>query len=142
MFETLILMTPLAMTDDVAPGTKQHTVLIVDDEVLIRWSLSERLKLSGYGVVEAATGAEAWSALDAGGVDAVLLDIKLPDADGMTLLDRIKVKHPALPVLMITAHGTDDMAADALRRGACDFVHKPFDVEEIAALVDKALTPR
>ncbi len=141
MFQTLILMTPLAMTDDAATGANQRTVLVVDDEVLIRWSLSERLKLSGYDVVEAATGAEAMAAVSAGVIDAILLDIKLPDADGLSLLGRFKTDLPEVPVVMITAHGTDEMAAVAKRRGAWGFVHKPFDVEEIATLVDKALAP-
>ena len=140
MFESLILMTPLAMSDDVVQAKTARTVLIVDDEILIRWSIGERLKQSGYGVIEAANGADAMAALKAGGVHAVLLDIKLPDANGLRLLSRIKALAPAAPVLMITAHGTEEMAADAAAHGAYAFVHKPFDVEEIAALVDKALT--
>lgn len=139
MFESLFMMTPLAMSDDVVSVTNKRTVLIVDDEILIRWSLGERLKQSGYAVIEAANGADAIAALKLGGVDAILLDIKLPDANGLRLLGRFKAMAPAVPVIMITAHGTDEMAADASSRGAYAFVHKPFDVEEIAAVVDKAL---
>lgn len=139
MFETLFMMTPLAMSDDVVVVKNKRTVLIVDDEILIRWSLGERLKQSGYGVVEAANGADATAAVKEGKIDAVLLDIKLPDANGLRLLARFKAMAPKVPVIMITAHGTDEMAADASARGAFALVHKPFDVEEVAAVVDKAL---
>ncbi len=114
------------------------TALVVDDEDLIRWSLGQRLERDGHRVLEAASGAEALERA-AGGVDVVLVDYGLPDMDGLTLLDRIRDEQPDTPVILITAFSTVERAVDAVRRGAFHFVTKPFDVDEVAALVDRAL---
>ena len=115
------------------------TVLVVDDEHLIRWSLEQQLRREGYGVLLAETGAEALQKAQAEGPDLVLLDVRLPDADGLEILERLRVANPEAPVIMITAHGGVESAVRAMKLGAHDYVIKPFDVEELKLTVKKAL---
>src|SRR5262249_12919169 len=113
-------------------------ILVVDDEQLIRWSLSERLKEQGYRVLEADSVASALEA-HADGVDLVLLDYKLPDGDGLSVLKRIKEVDPDTRAIMLTAHTSVDSAAEAMKQGAYHYANKPFNLDEIALLVKKAL---
>jgi DNA-binding NtrC family response regulator len=115
------------------------TVLVVDDEHLIRWSLEQQLRREGYGVQLAETGAEALQKAQAEGPDLILLDVRLPDADGLEILERLRVANPEAPVIMITAHGGVESAVRAMKLGAHDYVIKPFDVEELKLTVKKAL---
>jgi two-component system response regulator AtoC len=114
------------------------TVLVVDDEALIRWSLAERLKADGYRVLEAETGAAAVDHLG-DGVDLVLLDYRLPDTDGVSVLRKIKEVDPEIPVILLTACTSVETAVEAMKLGAFHFANKPFDVDEVAAIVDRAL---
>src|SRR5215831_14781028 len=114
------------------------TILVVDDEQLIRWSLTERLEQAHYRVVEAGTAAEA-RARHAEGVDLVLLDYRLPDGDGISVLKAIKEADPDTLVILLTAHSTVDMAVEAMKHGAYHYANKPFNLDEIALLVEKAL---
>jgi two-component system, NtrC family, response regulator AtoC len=113
-------------------------ILVVDDEELIRWSLVERMRADGYDVVEAGTGADAIDhARD--GVDLVLLDYKLPDSDGVTVLRRIKELDPDALVILLTAYASVETAVEAMKEGAFHFANKPFDLDDVAFLVSRAL---
>ena len=114
------------------------TVLVVDDEPLIRWSLTDRLTSAGYRVVEADTAASAVER-HAEGVDLVLLDYKLPDGDGLAVLKQIKDADPDTLVILLTAYSTVNTAVEAMKHGAYHYATKPFDVDEVAILVAKAL---
>ena len=114
------------------------TVLVVDDEALIRWSLTERLKAEGYNVLEADTGQSAMERL-AEGVDLVLLDYRLPDTDGVTILRKIKELDQDTLVILLTAYASVETAVEAMKLGAYHFANKPFNLDEIAAMVERAL---
>ena len=115
-------------------------VLVIDDEPLIRWALSEGLTDAGYVVQQAADGGEARAALTAHGAGAlvVLLDLRLPDVADLSLLRHIRARRPDAPVLVMTAHGSSEEAAEAARLGVVGFVSKPFDVAEMVKLVNAA----
>ena len=119
-------------------------VLVVDDELLIRWALREALEARGYVVTEAADAAAARDAFDDRGArpDAVVLDYRLPDSNDLGLLTAIRHAAPATPVIMMTAHGTADMVTSALELGASHVVSKPFEVHQMVDLVDDALAVR
>lgn len=114
------------------------TVLVVDDEPLIRWSLVNRLNEEGYRTVEAGTASEA-VALHRDGVDLVLLDFALPDANGLAVLKQIKDSDPDTLVIMLTANTEVGTAVEAMKSGAFHYANKPFDLDEIMLLVEKAL---
>ncbi|MHB8766927.1 MAG: sigma-54-dependent transcriptional regulator, partial [Deferrisomatales bacterium] len=116
-----------------------HTVLIVDDEYLIRWSLSENLKQDGVRCVTAESGEEALEAFRSESPDLVLLDIKLPGMDGIQVLERIKEIDRDVPVIMVTATSHVDTAVKAMKLGAYDYVSKPFDLTEVRTKVRHAV---
>ena len=116
----------------------QATVLVVDDEALVRWSLKERLSDDGHRVLEAGTGREALERA-AEGVDLVLLDYKLPDSDGLAILAQLKERDRDLPVILLTAHSTVELAVQAMKGGAYHYANKPFNLDEVSMLVDKGL---
>jgi DNA-binding NtrC family response regulator len=114
------------------------TILVVDDDQLIRWSLTTRLTDEGYRVLEAENAADALRRCREG-VDLVLLDYRLPDADGLTVLKQIKDVDSDTLVILLTAYSSVDTAVEAMKHGAYHYANKPFNVDEIALLVAKAL---
>src|SRR4029079_1882761 len=114
------------------------TILVVDDEQLIRWSLKDRLTDEGYRVVEAETAAPALARSEEG-VDLVLLDYKLPDGDGLAVLKKIKERDPDTLVILLTAYSSVETAVEAMKHGAYHYANKPFNLDEIALLVENAL---
>jgi two-component system response regulator AtoC len=114
------------------------TVLVVDDEPLIRWSLVDRLKQAGYRTLEAGSAGEA-VALHRDGADLILLDFALPDANGLAVLKQVKETDPDTLVIMLTAQTGVETAVEAMRHGAFHYLNKPFDLDEVMALVEKAL---
>jgi two-component system response regulator AtoC len=114
-------------------------ILIVDDEKLIRWSITERLTREGLLTSEAASGEAATGVFGREPVDLVLLDLKLPDTDGLTLLRRFQEQIPELPVVIMTAHSSVDTAVEAMKLGAHDYLTKPFNLDELVLSVRRAL---
>ncbi len=114
------------------------TVLVVDDEQLIRWSLVERLSQDGYRTLEAETGAEALDQFGEG-VDLVLLDYRLPDTDGLQVLKELRRRDPDTLVILLTAFSNVATAVEIMKAGAYHYAPKPFNLDEIALLVEKAL---
>lgn len=120
------LLFPAAMT----------RALIVDDEPSMRFAVHEALEAHGIAVISVDRAAEAFAHLD--DVDVVVSDYMMPDLDGMQLLERIAATHPSLPVVLVTAHGSERLAVRALQRGAYDYLSKPFDNDELCHVVDRA----
>ena len=119
-------------------------VLIVDDESLIRWSLSETLAEAGHTVTEAGDGASVVRMLADRPTppDVVLLDYRLPDSNDLGLLATIRQLAPRTPVILMTAYGTPELTRDALDLGAYRVVNKPFEVRDLAALILQAHASR
>lgn len=120
----------------------RQQILVVDDEVNLRRVLNAQLTRDGYDVHGAANGDEALRLLAEHHVDLMITDLRMPGMDGVELLQRALRQEPDLPVVMITAHGTVDTAVEALKSGAFDYITKPFDQEEVLAIVRKALAMR
>jgi DNA-binding NtrC family response regulator len=111
-------------------------VLVVDDEPLIRWSISETLGAAGHQVTEAQDAASALKALaDAPEPDVVLLDFRLPDSNDLGLLATIRQIAPAATIIMMTAFGTPDVTAGALELGASRVLNKPFNMHDLEDIV-------
>ena len=123
-------------------GMKAAKILIVDDELNMRLVLKAMLKKEGYEVVTAADGLEALRVLREEKIAVVATDLKMPRLDGMGLLDRIMQDDPALPVIILTAYGTVANAVDALKKGAFDYLTKPFEQDELKTVLLKAVKTR
>ena len=115
-------------------------MLVVDDEPLIRWSVLETLEQSGHAVAEAGDRAGALRSVSSANqpFDVVLLDYRLPDSNDLALLAAIRQLAPTTAVIMMTAFGTPEVTAGALQLGAFRVVPKPFEIDEMAALVLQA----
>ncbi len=115
------------------------TILVCDDEELIRWSLREHLSAEGYRVVEAVDGLDCLDKMGSVGPDLLLTDLKMPKMGGMEVLRRLRSEGRDLPILVLTAHGAVDSAVEATRLGASAYLTKPFDLREVGLAVEKAL---
>ena len=113
-------------------------MLVVDDEVNLRKVLAAMLRKEGYDVAVAADGTQALAELEKNGADVVVTDLVMSPMGGMDLLKAVNAARPDVPVIIITAHGTVDSAVEAIKRGAFDYITKPFEHSEIKAVVAKA----
>jgi len=114
-------------------------IVVVEDEPAIRRGVSDALRLSGYEVTEAADGMVGLREASSAGVDLVLLDIMLPKRDGLEVLSELRRTHPARPVILLTARGSEDDRVRGLKMGADDYVVKPFSAKELIARVEAIL---
>jgi len=117
----------------------KRTILVVDDEAIARDNLGHILTKDGHAVLLAADGEEAVDILRQQEVDLVLTDLRMRDIDGMVVLEEAKKLWPAAEVVVITGHASIDIAVEAMRKGAYHFVIKPFKINELRAIIDKAL---
>ena len=115
-------------------------VLVVDDETLLRWSISEVLRRAGHSVVEATSASSAREVMTdtSDPIDVVLLDLRLPDSNDLRLLEEVRRRMPQSAVVVMTAIGTPEVVEGALRLGAHRVVSKPFDMHEIETLTREA----
>jgi two-component system response regulator AtoC len=117
-------------------GVRCLRVLVVDDEPLIRWSIAETLGAAGHQVIEAQDAVSTLRVLaEAPTPDLILLDFRLPDSNDLGLLAEIRRIVPTTPVVMMTAFGTPDMTAGALKLGASRVLNKPFNMHDLEGLV-------
>jgi len=117
-----------------------ETVLIVEDEKLIRMTLRDRLEAEGYAVHEASRGEEGLRELEArDDIDMALLDYKLPDMNGIEVFKRVQAMRPDIPVILMTAYSSIEKAVEAMRLGAFNYLTKPFTMDELVVNVAKAL---
>lgn len=117
-------------------------ILVVDDDQELRTTLCELLADQGFGLSQASAGRQALEEFAKLGCDAVLLDLQLPDADGVTVLADMVRSRPDVPVLIITGHGSVAHAVEAIKAGAHDFMEKPLDTERLLITVRNALASR
>ena len=114
-------------------------ILVVDDEEGVRWALRKALEQADFRVDLAVDGPAGLLAAGDPDVDLVLLDVRLPGQDGLDVLREICKRRPDLPVVMMTAYGTLQVAVEAMKLGAYDYIGKPFDIDEVLLVVEKAL---
>jgi DNA-binding NtrC family response regulator len=127
-----------------ANARRSLRVLVVDDELLIRWAIAETLGVLGHRVVQAEDGASALRALSGGDepIDAVVLDYRLPDSNDLSLLAMIRRLVPACRVIMMSAYGTADIVQGARDLGVYDVLSKPFELHELGTLLGEACDER
>src|SRR3954453_7792292 len=122
-------------------STQPH-ILVADDEKSIRLMLETGLALNGFRVTTVRTGREALEAATSGEFDAVLSDIYMPDGSGLELVDALPPTRPNLPIILVTAQGSLEVAVQAVERGASDFIGKPFDISAVVELLRRYLAAR
>jgi DNA-binding NtrC family response regulator len=129
----------MAKGDSSTRATSKGTLLVVDDERSLRFSIGEWARDEGYAPLEAASGREALELARERAVDAVVLDLKLADEDGLRVLRELRDNDPSLPVVMLTGHGTVEQAVRAIQLGAYDFMLKPPDLSHLGLVLERAL---
>src|SRR5277367_4510714 len=120
--------------------SKATKILIVDDDASMVFMLKELLEEHGHATVLAANGREGLERLDY--ADAVLTDLQMPGMSGLELIHAIHEEDATLPVVVLTAHGSEKDAVRAMKAGAYDYLTKPFDIDEVTLTVDRALETR
>ncbi len=116
------------------------TVLLVDDEPGVLFTLSEVLTDRGHKVITARSGDEALTKLE--DAETVVTDLSMPGMNGLELMGHITSRDPTLPILLLTAHGSERVAVAAMKQGAYDYLAKPFDIDEVAVVIERALEAR
>jgi two-component system response regulator AtoC len=119
-----------------------HRVLVIDDDASLRYTLEAVLSDAGLSVDVCESGAAGLAAFEARGADVVLTDLAMPGVDGMKVLERLRAQDPGVPVLMLTAHGSERVAVAAMKAGAFDYIPKPFDPDELVLAVRRAVEMR
>ncbi len=119
--------------------TDQYTVLVVDDEKVLRDGCTLVLQPEGYRVFTAANGQEALDKLAAEPVNVVLCDLKMPVMGALEVLEQTSVRYPGIPVIIMTGLGTVTDAVECMKKGAYDFVTKPFSIDHLCLVVKRAL---
>ena len=117
-------------------------ILVVDDEESIREFFQIMLKREGYEVVTASNGREGFEFLKKNPVDLIISDIQMPEMSGLELLSKVKELDPETVMVMITAFGSTEIAVEAMKRGAYDYVQKPFKIDEVKIVIKQALEKR
>jgi len=114
-------------------------ILLVDDEANIRTVFSDVLKRAGYRVKAVENGHEAIKEVEEKTYNLALVDLRMPKMDGIDVLENIKKRKPEVPVIIYTGHGSVTTAVEAMRKGAVDYLNKPFSAEELKLSIRKAL---
>src|SRR5439155_15095487 len=114
-------------------------IVIIEDELPIRRGIADALRAAGYEIAEAADGLRGTEEAVRAGVDLVLLDLLLPKRDGLQVLAELRKVRPTLPVIILTARGTEDDRVRGLKMGADDYVVKPFSARELLARIEAVL---
>ncbi len=117
-------------------------VLVIDDDASLRYTLEAVLTDAGFAVETAERGEKGLAAFEQRGADVVLTDLAMPEMDGMQVLERLRALDPSVPVLMLTAHGSERLAVAAMKAGAADYLPKPFDPDELTLSVRRAVEVR
>ena len=118
--------------------TEMNEVWVIDDDRSIRWVLEKALTKAGMQVTTFSNANGVMEALERGQPEAIISDVRMPGMDGFALLERIKQRHPELPVVIMTAHSDLDSAVSAYHSGAFEYLPKPFDIEEAVDQVQRA----
>src|ERR1051325_5626277 len=117
----------------------QGKILVADDEASVRWVLSNALEQVGHSVVQTDGGEAALNVLKGREVDLAFIDLRMNDVDGLTVLARAREAGLEIPIIIVTAQNTMANAIEAMKRGAYDYITKPFEIDEVRALAQRAL---
>jgi two-component system, NtrC family, response regulator AtoC len=119
-----------------------NRVLVIDDDASLRYTLEAVLSDAGLQVEAAESGARGIAAFESRGTDVVVTDLAMPEIDGMQVLEKMRALDPGVPVLMLTAHGSERVAVAAMKAGAWDYIPKPFDPDELVIAVKRGIETR
>src|SRR5262245_26151742 len=122
--------------------TTQPTILVVEDEAELRQIIADSLEAKGFAVAQALDAADATSRLEGFAYDGLGVDLRLPDADGMNILDAALARYPEIRCVVITGWGGVEEAVTAMKRGAIDFLIKPFELTRLAQILGTGLNER